>query len=346
MRILAIETSCDESAIAVLKGNGSLLRLEKNAVYSQIDIHKKYGGVVPELAARKHVETILPLLDSLLGKKKLKDIDYLAVTAGPGLVTSLVLGISVAKTLAYLNNLPLLAINHIEGHIYSNWLSNSQLAKNEKKYLPALALVVSGGHSELILVKGHGNYQLVGRTLDDAVGEAYDKVAKLLNLGYPGGPIVSQLAEMGNKDKYNFPRPMIDRDNFDFSFAGLKTAVLYALEKKKKISQEDIKDICASFQAAVVEVLNYKTIKVAKKLGVKSLMLAGGVSANQELKSSLKKSAKEISLPFFSPNLKYTGDNAAMIATAAYYQLQSKQADILTKKKLFSLEARSNWQLR
>lgn len=345
MKVLAIETSCDETAIALLSGNGNLLNLEKNMVYSQVDIHKKYGGVVPEVAARKHTETIIPLFEDMLGKESGQDIDYIAVTAGPGLITSLILGISAAKALAYGKNLPLVPINHMEGHIYSNWLSNDELVKNPKKYFPAMVLVVSGGHTEIILMKGHSQYYLLGQTLDDAVGEAYDKVAKLLNLGYPGGPIVSRLAESGNSEAYDFPRPMIDRKNFDFSFSGLKTAVLYALEKKKTISQQDVKDICASFQAAVVDVLTYKTFKAIDKYKVKSLMLGGGVSANSYLKDSLSSRAKDINLPFFYPELKFTGDNAAMIAAAAYYKIKSKQADILRGKKIFDLQADSNWQL-
>ncbi|MBU1202543.1 tRNA (adenosine(37)-N6)-threonylcarbamoyltransferase complex transferase subunit TsaD [Patescibacteria group bacterium] len=345
MKILAIETSCDETAVAVIKGSGSFLVLEKNIVYSQVDIHTKYGGVVPEVAARKHAETIIPLLEEITGKNKLAGIDYLAVTAGPGLITSLILGISAAKTLAYANNKPLMPINHMEGHIYSNWLSNSELVKNPKKYFPALVLIVSGGHTELVLMKGHGQYFLLGQTLDDAVGEAYDKVAKLLNLGYPGGPIVSRLAESGDGQKYDFPRPMMDKKNFDFSFAGLKTAVLYALEKKKKLNQQDVKDVCASFQTAVTDVLTTKTFKAVKKYKVKSLLLAGGVSANSFLKASLASRAKEIDLPFFYPELKFTGDNAAMIAVAAYYNIKDKKKDILPAKKVFSLGPQSNWQL-
>lgn len=345
MRILAIETSCDETAIAVLSGNGNLLKLEKNAVYSQIDIHKKYGGVVPELAARKHLETIIPLIDNTLGKNKLKNIDYIATTSGPGLVTSLILGVSLAKTLAYSASLPLIGVNHMEGHVYSNWLTNSELVKNSSKYFPALVLIVSGGHTELVLMKGHGNYQLIGETLDDAVGEAYDKVAKLLNLGYPGGPIVSRLALEGDYDKYNFPRPMMSKNNFDFSFAGLKTAVLYALEKKKNISPADVRDVCASFQAATVEVLTKKTLNAAKKFKPKSIMVAGGVSANLALKNSLSSISQELGLAFFAPELKYTGDNAAMIAAAAYYKLSSKKALVLKKEKVFSLEVNSNWHL-
>ncbi|MDD5749704.1 MAG: tRNA (adenosine(37)-N6)-threonylcarbamoyltransferase complex transferase subunit TsaD [Patescibacteria group bacterium] len=345
MKILAIETSCDESAMAVLKGRGSALQLEKSLLYSQAYLHHKYGGVVPELAAREHLQAMVPLLDNLLGKKKLQDIDCLAVTAGPGLVTSLVLGVSLAKTLAYANQLPLVPVNHIAGHIYSNWLSHPALVKNEKKYLPALALVVSGGHSELLLIKGHSRYRLIGRTLDDAVGEAFDKVAKLLNLGYPGGPIVSQLAQKGEAGKYNFPRPMLTKNNFDFSFAGLKTAVLYALEKKKNISAQDINDICASFQEAVIEVLTYKSMAAAKRLGVKSLMLSGGVSANQDLKQSLAEKCRQSRLPFFFPDVKYSGDNAAMIATAAYYQYLHQPSSVLKGRRVLSLAVQSNWRL-
>src|SRR3989338_9481105 len=191
MKILAIETSCDETAITVLQGGAGFLKLEKNLLYSQIAIHKKYGGVVPELAARKHAETMLPLLSQAVTKNYLKNIDYLAVTSGPGLITSLLLGMTMAKALAYLNKLPLVGVNHIEGHIYSNWLSHPELLKAKNKYFPALVLVVSGGHTELILMLGHGRYQLIGQTLDDAVGEWFDKVAKVLCLGYPGGPIIS-----------------------------------------------------------------------------------------------------------------------------------------------------------
>lgn len=346
MKILAIESSCDETAIAILEGHGHILQLKKNAIYSQIDIHKKYGGVIPEVAARKHTETIIPLIDNTLGKNKLKGIDYVAVTSGPGLVTSLILGLAAAKTLAFANNLPLLAINHMEGHIYSNWLSNSKLVKNSQKYFPALVLLVSGGHTELILMKNHGQYQILGQTLDDAAGEAYDKVAKLLNLGYPGGPIVSHLATFGDEQAYDFPRPMIDKANYDFSFSGLKTAVLYTLEKKKKISTKDVKDICASFQKALVEVLLKKTMRAAKEYKVKSIMLAGGVAANKSLQENLIRESEKMGIPFFYPELKYTGDNAAMIAVATYYNvMMRKNSSIFRNKQIFNLEANSNWPL-
>jgi N6-L-threonylcarbamoyladenine synthase len=229
--------------------------------------------------------------------------------------------------------------------VYSNWLSNDELVKNSQKYFPSLVLIVSGGHTELVLMKGHGDYQLIGQTLDDAVGEAYDKVAKMMNLGYPGGPIVSRLAEEGDDKAYKLPRPMMDKDNYDFSLAGLKTAVLYTLEKKKNINKKDVKDVCASFQTAVTDVLVHKTIRAVGEFGVKSIMLAGGVAANSNLKSRLSVEAKKLDMPFFFPEIKYTGDNAAMIAAAAYYKIQNKQADILQGKEIFNLQPKSNWQL-
>lgn len=344
MRILAIESSCDETAMAILEGSSRSLSLVKNLVYSQADIHKKYGGVIPEVAARQHVETMTPVLDSILKTDK-SSVDYIAVTSGPGLVTSLVLGVTVAKTLAWSRSLPLIGINHIEGHIYSNWLTNKELVANSEKYFPALVLVVSGGHSELILMSKHGDYKLLGQTLDDAAGEAYDKVAKLLELGYPGGPIVSRLAEKGHPNAYNFPRPMMNRPNYDFSFAGLKTAVLYALEKKKKIQPKDAEDICASFQAAVVEVLSTKTIKAAKYYKAKAILLAGGVSANSYLRDNLKKQAVALGLPFFYPDWNYTGDNAAMIGVAAYYNIQNQPQKILRGNDIFDLKPQANWRL-
>ena len=343
MRILAIESSCDETALAILNAQADSLELEKNQIYSQVDIHKKFGGVVPEVAARKHAETIIPLLESTIGNK-LKDIDYLTVTNGPGLITSLLLGVTTAKTLAYAKKLPLVKINHMEGHVYSNWLSNKELAADSKKYFPSLVLIVSGGHTELVLMKGHGDYQLLGQTLDDAVGEAFDKVAKLLNLGYPGGPVIGQLAETGDETSYDFPRPMLNSKDYNFSFSGLKTAVLYTLEKKKKIKKSEVADICASFQKAVEDILITKTIKAAQEHGVKSIMLAGGVAANQKLKDDLTKEAEQNNLPFFYPELKYTGDNAAMIAAAAYYNILDNK-NILSGKDILALSPQANWRL-
>ncbi len=345
MRILAIETSCDETALACLKDRASLLFLHKNIVYSQVNIHKKYGGVVPEVAARKHLENIVPLLEHSLGKSHLKNIDYIAFTQGPGLITSLILGVSMAKSLALASAKPLVPINHLEGHIYSNWLTHKELQKNSSKYFPSLVLIVSGGHTELVLMTRHGEYQLLGKTLDDAVGEAFDKVAKLLDLGYPGGPIVSRLALLGNAKKYDFPRPMLNSQNYNFSLSGLKTAILYFLEKKKNISQQDVADICASFQAAVTDVLVKKVLAASKDYQVKSIMLAGGVSANTYIKKHLNFAAEKLALPFFAPDIKFTGDNAAMIAAAAYYKIKYKKADILRGDKILKIEPLANWRL-
>jgi N6-L-threonylcarbamoyladenine synthase len=358
MKILAIETSCDETAIALLSAKQGSLDLKKNQIYSQIDIHKKYGGVVPEIAARKHLETIMPLLDSTIKPKDFKKLDYIAVTQGPGLITSLLLGTTVAKTLAFSNNLPLVPVNHIEGHIYSNWLSHNELVKQDNKYFPALILIVSGGHTELVLMKGHGQYQILGKTLDDAVGEAFDKVAKLMELGYPGGPEISKLAPDGDHTAYKLPRPMINNKDYNFSFAGLKTAVLYALEKDGDINEKEIKNMCSSFQTAVVDVLMHKTFKATEEFKVKSIMIAGGVSANTALRQAMQIKADQIKLPLFYPDLKFTGDNAAMIAVAAYYKiippLSSRTSPprlggdiegVLNKEQILSMQPKANWQL-
>ncbi|MBT4349868.1 tRNA (adenosine(37)-N6)-threonylcarbamoyltransferase complex transferase subunit TsaD [bacterium] len=342
MRILALESSCDETALTILNAQADSLVLEKDQVYSQVDIHQQFGGVVPEVAARQHAETIIPLLSANI--KSEEKVDYLAVTTGPGLITSLLLGVTAAKTLAYAKNTPLVTVNHMEGHIYSNWLSNDELVKNANKYFPSLVLIVSGGHTELVLMKGHGDYQLLGSTVDDAVGEAFDKVAKLLDLGYPGGPIVSQRANDGDCSIYDLPRPMINSGDYNFSFSGLKTAVLYTLERKKKINTEDVDNVCASFQNAVVDILVNKTMKAAQEFGVKSIMLAGGVAANNQLKESLQQEARIKDLPFFFPELKYSGDNAAMISVAAYYNILNKK-NIISGKDLLSVAPQSNWQL-
>lgn len=345
MKILAIETSCDETALAVLNARAGSLVLEKDQVYSQIPLHRPYGGVVPELAARKHAETIIPLLESVLGRTKLKSLDYIAVTAGPGLITSLLLGVSAAKTLAYATSLPLVPINHINGHVYSNWLSNKELVKNSARYFPAMVLVVSGGHTELVLMRGHGRYKLIGQTLDDAVGECFDKVAKLLGLGYPGGPLISKLAERGDDRIFALPRPMFTSNNFDFSFAGLKTAVLYSLQKKAIWHKKEVADYAASFQRAAVDVLVAKTVKAAQKYQVRAVMVAGGVAANKLLVHDLRLACQKNNWPFFHPDLKYTGDNAAMIATAAYYEIKNKRTRIYRGVKVLNIKPRSNWQL-
>lgn len=345
MKILAIESSCDETSIALVQVSKAGFKLEKHLIASQIAIHKQYGGVVPEVAARKHLEVLLPLLHKSIGLPTLKTVDVVAVTAGPGLITSLMVGTETAKALAYALAKPLLPVNHMEAHIYANWLTYPELFKHDKKIFPSLALIVSGGHTELVLMTGHGKYQLIGQTLDDAAGEAFDKVAKILNLGYPGGPIVSKMAAEGNPAAIDFPRPMLDKANFDFSFAGLKTAVLYFVQKQqgvrsRKLGKEIVNDICASFQLAVCDVLIKKAERAARKYKVKSLMVVGGVSANRALRDRFTVLGEQLGLPVFCPKLEFTGDNAAMIAAAAYYHRKDKGQQENWKKLRFDPQMR------
>lgn len=330
MLILAIETSCDETSVAILKDGNNLL---SNIIYSQEKMHAKFGGIVPEIAARKHIETIIPTINKALNKAKIKleKIDYIAVTSGPGLITSLMIGIDTAKSLSFALKKPIIPIHHTESHIYSNFIEN----KNIK--FPALALVVSGGHTNLILMRDHGKYQNIGSTRDDAAGEAFDKVAKLLNIGYPGGPIISQKADIGNSKSYSFPRPMIDSSDFDFSFSGLKTDVLRLVQKKKnKFTPQEINNICASFQMAVVDVLVTKTIKAAEKYNVASVLLAGGVSANKLLRRKLKSAVNQDleNTEFYYPDFQYCTDNAAMVAMASYFHVLKKNYTTWDKVKV------------
>jgi tRNA N6-adenosine threonylcarbamoyltransferase len=318
MKILGIETSCDETAIAVLEIKGQNYKVLANLVSSQINIHKKYGGIVPEVAARKHVENIIPLLDQ--AKIKAKDIDLIGVVNGPGLITSLIVGLETAKTLALMWAKPLVPVNHIQAHIQANWLKGDA-SKLQKIEFPALSLVVSGGHTSLVLLKDINTFKVIGQTRDDAVGEAFDKVAKLLDLGYPGGPIISQRALNADRTKYDLPRPMINSGDFDFSFSGLKTAVRYELEKIKIKDDQVIQEMAASFQQAAIDVLISKTIKAAKKNKVQSVLLGGGVSANKELRSQLAESVKNLDdVDFYQPDLSLTTDNALMVAMTAYFE--------------------------
>jgi N6-L-threonylcarbamoyladenine synthase len=344
MRVLGIESSCDESAIALLDISKSKIKIEKNIISSQINIHKKYGGIVPEVAARHHAENFFPILKE--AKINFKNVDQIAVTYGPGLITSLMIGLELAKTLSYLYQKPLIPVNHIEAHIYSNWLSHPELFKN--KNFPALAVVVSGGHTQLFLMKNYGQYKLVGETVDDAVGEAYDKVARILNLGYPGGPIISQRAnQYKGEDKLNFPRPMKNTKNFQMSFSGLKTAVLYKARDEKKWTEQKINEYCFSFQEAVIDVLTHKIIQAAQKYSVKNILLGGGVSANQELRKVLKNKADKLGIKTYFPELKYTGDNATMIAMAGYFNKASAKGGSASggKKNNFKLMADANLEL-
>lgn len=338
MIILGIETSCDETAASVIKGDNNKIEVLSNIVSSQIDIHRQYGGVVPEVAAREHVLNIIPVINEALKTAQIEhaDINAIAVTVGPGLVTSLQTGVETAKVLAYTWNIPAVSVNHIEGHIAANFVGNFQISNFQ---FPIIILTVSGGHTMLILMKRHGQFETIGETLDDAAGEAFDKAAKLMSIGYPGGPVVSAEAEKfsiftrqastGNfqfsmNDDFKLiklPRPMLNSDNFSFSFSGLKTAIRYALEKDPEWKNR-IPEYCYHFQQAVIDVLIHKTIKAADKYDAKTVMLAGGVSANKELRIQLQKAVEEklVDIKFKVPDLKYTTDNAAMIAAAGYFK--------------------------
>jgi len=345
MKILSLESSCDETAVAILEINNRKFSVLTELVSSQVKIHKQYGGVVPEVAARKHTEVLVPLLETALkqglkfklGKNKIPNIDLITVTQGPGLVTSLQVGLEAAKTLSFLWHKPLIGVSHLAGHIYSSWLKDQYLIK-DKKVFPCLALIVSGGHTELVEVTAFGKYKILGQTRDDAVGEAFDKVAKLLNLGYPGGPEVSKLSkQINDQGTINFPRPMIRDSSLDFSFSGLKTAVLYEVEKMAKVTEKDKQNICASFQTAVAEVVLVKTKKALGQKKYHHLFLGGGVAANSYLRNQLTKLTKELNIPIHLPDLKYTGDNATMIGLAGYFQYQS----LTTKQKV---QLKGNWK--
>ncbi len=310
---LAIETSCDETSAAVLLNGRTVL---SNIVYSQIDIHKKFGGVVPEIASRNHVEKISQVIDEAMegAGKSFDDMDMIAVTYGPGLVGALLVGVSTAKALAFALDKPLVPVNHIEGHICANFIEFPDLEP------PFVCLIVSGGHSHLVHVKEYGQYEILGRTRDDAAGEAFDKVARTLGLGYPGGPKIDQLAKVGNPEAVNFPRVYLEKGSLDFSFSGLKSAVLNHINQCKMKDMEIVpRDIAASFQASVVEVMTNKAIMAAKQCGVDKIVLAGGVAANNGLRESLTVEAKKNDLELYYPSLELCTDNAAMIGCAGYY---------------------------
>lgn len=316
MIVLGIESSCDETAAAVVEDGKSIL---SNVVSSQVDFHKKYGGVVPEIASRKHVETIVPVIRESLKKAglTLDEIEGIAVTKGPGLVGSLLIGISLAKSIAYVKNLPLIGVNHLEGHINAVFLEEKNLE------FPFVGLVVSGGHTNLYHVKGRGDYVFLGQTRDDAAGEAFDKVAKLLGLGYPGGVIIDKMAKEGNATAINFPRAIIAKDSFDFSFSGIKTAVLHYVKRQEgKIDDGHKNDIVASFQEAVVDVLVTKVIRAAKKCEVDKVSLAGGVAANSRLREKVADQAGEEDIRVFIPSPYLCTDNAAMIAAVGDHYLE------------------------
>ncbi|MFS8579135.1 MAG: tRNA (adenosine(37)-N6)-threonylcarbamoyltransferase complex transferase subunit TsaD [Novibacillus thermophilus] len=308
--ILAIETSCDETAVALVRDGKELL---SNVVSSQVEIHRRFGGVVPEVASRRHVEQMTFLLEEALQQAQIKaeEVDAVAVTQGPGLVGALLIGVTAAKTLAYSLGVPVIPVHHVAGHIYANQLVGEM-------QFPLVSLVVSGGHTELILMEDHYDFERLGQTRDDAAGEAYDKVARLLELSYPGGPVIDQLAQKG-KVTYNFPRAWLEPGSLDFSFSGLKTAVKNAIQSEQEVVVEDV---AASFQTAVLDVLVEKTRRAVEQTGVRQLIVAGGVSANTELRRRLQSYARETGVTLSLPPLELCTDNAAMIAAAAYYAEQ------------------------
>lgn len=317
MLILGIETACDDTSAAVVE-NGHVIR--SNSIWTQRDVHEKWGGVMPEMAARRHVEVMEAVIEEALQSAQVTfaDLDAVAVNHMHGLLRSIVVGVSSAKAIAFALDIPLIGIHHIEGHIYSNLTLNPDIE------FPHLCLTVSGGHNLLLHVLDHGDYDLIGRTLDDAAGEAYDKVAKMLGLGFPGGAVIDRLAAQGDPTAFDFPRPMIDRNNYDFSFSGLKTAVSKVLEETKKSGGNiDAANIAASFQAAVVDVLVSKTVRAVHDTGVTTVTLAGGVAANSALRARLSQAGEEHNFRVFWPTLPLCTDNGAMVATVAYYKYRA-----------------------
>ncbi|MCA9482339.1 MAG: tRNA (adenosine(37)-N6)-threonylcarbamoyltransferase complex transferase subunit TsaD [Nitrospina sp.] len=331
MRVLGIETSCDETAAAVLE-NGD--RLLSNVIWSQHEVHGKYGGIVPELAGRRHVETVHLVIEEALRQADvtLEDIDLIGVTNGPGLVVSLLVGVNTAKALGYACNLPVVGINHLEGHLLAIMLQ-------EPVAFPFLALIVSGGHTDLVRADAVGDYKVIGRTRDDAAGESFDKVAKMLGLGYPGGPLIERAGREGNAAAFDFPRSMMENGNLDFSFSGLKSAVRRLLEKyEAEARTPSTADVAASFQEAAVDVLVAKLFQAAERENLKRLVLTGGVAANGRLRQRLQAESEERGYECFIPRPVFCTDNAAMIAAAAYnkYRNHSVSSDVLT------LDASSN----
>ena len=319
MLLLAIESSCDETAAAVVEDGTTLL---SSVVDSQIQVHSPYGGVVPELASRRHIETIYPVVNEALKQAgiNLNQLDAIAATQGPGLVGSLLIGMSFAKALAYVHNLPCIGVDHMAGHLLSIFLGQDHPG------FPYVALAASGGHSSIYLVNDPLSYKLLGQTRDDAAGEAFDKVAKLLDLGYPGGPIIAETAKKGNSEAVNFPRAWLEPDSFDFSFSGVKTAVVnYVNQANLKKKKLNIPDICASFQEAIADVLVEKTLKAAKSKNVSQIVLAGGVAANQRLRELMRLRGQKEKFSVFLPPTEYCTDNAAMIAVAGYHHYQNKK---------------------
>jgi N6-L-threonylcarbamoyladenine synthase len=370
MKILAIETSCDDTGVALLDIEKDRIKILSDFVSSQVEIHAPYGGVVPNLAVRAHYKNLPILLEALFKKADPAKIDLVAVTVGPGLEPCLWAGVRTARMLAVAMQKPIVGVNHLEGHIAANWLKpigGSTKSKSRNPKLPAICLIVSGGHSQLVLIRDMGRYKVIGQTRDDAAGEAFDKVAKLLGLGYPGGPKIALSAQNGTVDAFKLPRPMIYSPDYDFSFSGLKTAILYLMEDlslsaARRQSSGDltqptfqvasqplarpkkgyriyntkylISNLCASFQQAVIDVLVDKTIRAAREYKAKTILLSGGVAANRELRKQMGQAIKNQlsgNVKYFAPNIKYCTDNAAMIGLAGYWKYKHDGADKIEK---------------
>jgi len=331
-RILGIESSCDETAASIVE-NGRIIL--SSVVASQAELHAQFGGVFPEVASRQHIRVVYPVIERALQQAHLglADVDAIAVTRGPGLPGSLVVGMNAAKGLALGSGLPLVGINHLEAHLYSAWLYEADAQPISEPEFPLIALIVSGGHSELVLMTGHLKYQRLGATLDDAAGEAFDKVARLLKLSYPGGPAIQKASEKGNPAAFHFPRAWLE-DSWNFSFSGLKTAVLREVHRIETHGDVPVADMAASFQAAVVDALMTKTMKAAEVFHAKSIVVAGGVSANHALRDSV---VRRSVVPVFIPPLDLCTDNAAMIAGAGYYRYSHGQRDLL------DMDVMPNW---
>lgn len=320
---MAIESSCDETSVAVLADGRTVL---SNVISSQIDIHTAFGGVVPEIASRHHLQNMNTVIDQALSQAEvtLDDIDLLGVTYGPGLVGALLMGVATAKAISFAKDIPLVGVNHMHGHISANFIEYPQLEP------PFMSLIVSGGHTNIVHLQDYGQCEVLGGTRDDAVGEAYDKVARVIGLGYPGGPKIDKVAKDGNPEAIPFKRVFLEKGSLDFSFSGLKTAVLNYLNTERQAGREiNVPDVAASFQAAVIEVIVQKAVDAAVRLKQDKLVLAGGVAANSRLRQDLERACAEHGIQLYVPSPVLCTDNAAMIGCAAYYQYQKKGADQL-----------------
>lgn len=333
MKILAIETSCDETGAAVIEENNGMVKLHSNVIATSLSLHAQTGGIIPEHAAREQIKYIIPVIAESMNKAGLSfdkdnspEVDALAVTYGPGLIGSLLVGVETVKTLAYLWNKPLIPVNHLFGHIYANFINideTEKILQTHKPEFPLIALIVSGGHTDLLLMKSHTDITWLGGTRDDAAGEAYDKVGRLLNLSYPAGPKIEALAKEGDPKAFHFPRPLLHEGDYDFSFSGLKTAVLREVQKHTNPSDSTIKNICRGVQDAITDVLVKKTLKAAEEFGVTCILLSGGVAANQTLRDALETKCLENTINFFVPPKKLCTDNAAMIGAAACFRKET-----------------------